>query len=48
MDRIIRVITVTEVIDLNAREFLHGDAKFSREFSMGMPNSLFGGGYQKY
>ena len=40
---------ITEVIlvyDFNAREFLHEDAKFSREFSMGMPNSLFGGGYQ--
>ena len=66
---------ITEVIlvhDLNAREFLHGDAKFSRGFVwgcqtlqgiwhgdakinslrefciMGMPTSLFGGGYQKH
>ena len=31
---------ITEVIDLNAREILHGDAKFSREFYMGVPNSL--------
>ena len=34
---------ITEVIivyDLNAREFFHGDAKFSREFCMGMPNSV--------
>ena len=38
---------ITEVIDLNAKEFLHGDAKFSRKFCMGMPNSLFGGGIPK-
>ena len=28
------------IIDLNAMEFLHGDAKFSKEFCMGMPDSL--------
>ena len=42
---------ITEVIlvfDLSAGEFLHGDAKFSREFCMGMPNSLFGGRYQNH
>ena len=40
---------ITEVIlvyDLNAKCF--GYAKFTREFCMGMPNSLFGGGYQKH
>ena len=26
--------------DLNAMEYLHEDAKFSREFCMGIPNSL--------
>ena len=39
---------ITEVIleyDLNAIKYLHGNAKFSREFCMGMPNSLFDGGY---
>ena len=33
---------ITEVIlvyDLNARDFFHGDAKFSRECCMGVPNS---------
>ena len=42
---------ITEVIlvfDLGAGEFLHGDAKFSREFCMVMPNSLFGEGYQNH
>ena len=28
------------MIDLNAREFLHGDAKFPREFSMEMPGNF--------
>ena len=34
---------ITEVIlvyDLNAMKYLHGDAKFSRELCMGIPNSL--------
>ena len=31
---------ITEVIDLNAREFLHGDAKFCRKFCMEMPNPV--------
>ena len=34
---------ITEVIlvyDLNAIKYLHGDAKFSREFCIGVPNSL--------
>ena len=34
---------ITEVIldyDLNAIKYLHGDAKFSWEFCLGMPNSL--------
>ena len=34
------IIEVILVYELNAREFFHGDAKFSREFGMGMPNSL--------
>ena len=29
--------------DLNTMEYLRRDAKFSREFCMGMPNSLLGG-----
>ena len=53
---------ITEVIlvyDLNAMEYLRRNAKFSREFCMGIPNfsrefcmrkpnSLFDGGYQKH
>ena len=37
---------ITEVILVY--EYLHGDAKFSWEFCMGMPDSLFDGGYQKH
>ena len=36
---------ITEVIlvyDLNAIKYLHGDAKFSREFCMGISNSCMG------
>ena len=53
------ITEVILIYDLNAIKYLHGDAKFSRgilhgdsefsrEFCMGMPNSLFGGGYQKH
>ena len=43
---------ITEVIDLKGNILIvwnyAWDAKFSRELCMGMPNSLFGGGYQKH